>query len=64
MGKKVEAFSFEDQKINLPFEVELPDNYINWDSSTYVIYTLLTIINKLETRLTEAENKLKEIKND
>ena len=64
MGKKIKAFSFKDQKISLPFEVELPDNYINWDSSTYVTYTLLTIINKLEVRLTEAENKLKEIKND
>lgn len=64
MGKKIKAFSFKDQKINLPFEVELPDTYINWDSSTYVTYTLLTIINKLEARLTEAENKLKEIKND
>ena len=64
MSKKVKAFSFKEQKINLPFEVELPDNYINWDSSTYITYTLLTIINKLEIRLTEAENKLKEIKND
>ena len=64
MGKKVKAFSFKEQKINLPFEVELPDNYINWDSSTYITYTLLTIINKLEARLTEAENKLKEIQND
>ena len=64
MDKKIKAFSFKDQKINLPFEVELPDNYINWDSSTYVTYTLLTIINKLEERLTEAEDKLKEIKND
>lgn len=64
MGKKIKAFSFKDQKISLPFEVELPDTYINWDSSTYVTYTLLTIINKLEARLTEAENKLKEIKND
>lgn len=64
MNKKVNAFSFKDLKINLPFEVELPDNYINWDSSTYIVYTLLTVINKLEVRLTEAENKLKEIKND
>ena len=64
MGKKVKAFSFKDQNINLPFEVELPDNYINWDSSTYITYTLLTIINKLAGRLTEAENKLKEIQND
>lgn len=64
MSKKIKAFSFKDQKISLPFEVELPDNYINWDSSTYITYTLLTIINKLEERLTEAENKLKEIKND
>lgn len=64
MNKKVKAFSFKEQKINLPFEVELPDNYINWDSSTYVTYTLLTIINKLEARLTKAENKLKEIQND
>lgn len=64
MGKKIKAFRFKDQKINLPFEVELPDDYINWDSLTYVTYTLLTTINKLETRLTEAENKLKEIKND
>lgn len=29
MDKKVNAFSFKDLKINLPFEVELPDNYIN-----------------------------------
>ena len=64
MTKKIKAFSFKDQKINLPFEVELPDNYINWDSLTYIAYILLTVINKLETRLTEAENKLKEIKND
>ena len=64
MSKKIKAFSFKDQKISLPFEVELPDTYINWDSSTCVTYTLLTIINKLEARLTEAENKLKEIKND
>ena len=64
MDKKVNAFSFKDLKINLPFEVELPDNYINWDSSTYIVYTLLTVINKLEARLTEAENKLKEIQND
>ena len=64
MGKKVKAFNFKDQNINLPFEVELPDNYINWDSSTYITYTLLTIINKLAGRLTEAENKLKEIQND
>lgn len=64
MSKKIKAFSFKDQKISLPFEVELPDNYINWDSSTYITYTLLTIINKLEERLTEAEDKLKEIKND
>ena len=45
MGKKIKAFSFKDRKINLPFEVELPDDYINWDSLTYVTYTLLTIIN-------------------
>ena len=64
MGKKVKAFSFKDQEINLPFEVELPDNCINWESSTYITYTLLTIINKLAGRLTEAENKLKEIQND
>lgn len=64
MVKKVKAFSFKDQKINLPFEVDLPDTYINWDSSTYVTYILLTIINKLEERLAEAENKLKEIQND
>ena len=64
MGKKVKAFSFKDQKINLPFEVELPDNYINWDSSTYITYILLTVINKLEERLIEVEDKLKEIKND
>lgn len=64
MVKKVKAFRFKDQKINLPFEVDLPDTYINWDSSTYVTYILLTIINKLEERLAEAENKLKEIQND
>ena len=64
MGKKVKAFSFKDQNINLPFEVELPDNCINWESSTYITYTLLTIVNKLAGRLTEAENKLKEIQND
>lgn len=64
MSKKVKAFSFKDQEINLPFEVELPDNCINWESSTYITYTLLTIINKLAGRLTEAENKLKEIQND
>ena len=64
MSKKVKAFSFKDQEINLPFEVELPDNCINRDSSTYITYTLLTIINKLAGRLTEAENKLKEIQND
>ena len=64
MSKKVKAFSFKDQNINLPFEVELPDNCINWESSTYITYTLLTIINKLAGRLTEAENKLKEIQND
>ena len=64
MGKKVKAFNFKDQNINLPFEVELPDNCINQDSSTYTTYTLLTIINKLAGRLTEAENKLKEIQND
>jgi hypothetical protein len=64
MGKKIKAFSFKDQKINLPFEVELPDNYINWDSLAYTTYILLTVINNLEERLTEAEDKLKEIKND
>ena len=64
MSKKVKAFSFKDQNINLPFEIELPDNCINWESSTYITYTLLTIINKLAGRLTEAENKLKEIQND
>lgn len=64
MGKKVKAFCFKEQTINLPFEVELPDNYINWNTDNYTVYVLLTIINKLEERLTEAENKLKEIKND
>jgi hypothetical protein len=64
MGKKIKAFSFKDQKINLPFEVELSDNYINLDSLAYTTYILLTVINKLEERLTEAEDKLKEIKND
>lgn len=64
MGKKVKAFNFQGQNINLPFEVELPDEYINWASSTYITYTLLTIVNKLAGRLTEAENKLKEIQND
>ena len=64
MIKIINAVSVKGQKINLPFEVELPDTYINWDSSTYIMYILLTIINKFETRLAEVENKLKEIKND